>query len=40
VLLTVNPDIMDVYLSTAFDGSFLDTLAPMGLDDELAIPKG
>jgi ABC-type nitrate/sulfonate/bicarbonate transport system substrate-binding protein len=39
VLLTVNPDVKDVDLSKAFDGSFLDKLEAMGLNDELGIPK-
>ncbi len=39
VLLSVNPDVKDVDLSKAFDGSFLDKLQEMGLYDELNIPK-
>ncbi len=39
VLLTVNPDVKDVDLSKAFDGSFLDKLQAMGLYDKLGIPK-
>jgi NitT/TauT family transport system substrate-binding protein len=39
VLLTVNPDVKDVDLSKAIDGSFLDKLEAMGLYDELGVPK-